>query len=71
MGSKNKPFVGDNCYASPEFMEAFFSNSQTDYFKADVFSFGITLVELILKEKITQNGVIWDMLQEGNSQKVF
>jgi len=52
-------------------MEAFFSNSRTNYFKADVFSFGVTLVELILKEKITQNGVIWDMLQEGNSQEVF
>ena len=67
-------FEGDSGYIAPEFFGQFSSNKKKNLdFKCDVFSLGLSIMEILCKIEVPQNGVLWKNIrsQSFNIPKEF
>jgi len=61
---------GDCRYLAPELLKDFPDNQIPDLTKADIFSFGATIYELMIGNDLPKNGVEWTDLRGGNLFKL-
>jgi len=54
-------FEGDSIYMAPEILAATKIKSLNE--KCDIFSLGLTIVEILFKIELPQNGVLWHQLR--------
>lgn len=57
-------YEGDCKYLAREVLEA--KNLSDFSQKADIFSLGLTILEILFKIDLPQNGIIWNKLRDGN-----
>ena len=63
-GEEDDDFEGDSIYLAMEVLE---SNSLKQIsFKSDVFSIGLSLIEIIFKVELPQSGNLWNYLRSGH-----
>ncbi len=57
-------FEGDSTYMAPEILEA--SKIKDLNEKCDIFSLGLTIIEILFKVELPQNGVLWRQMRSEN-----
>lgn len=57
---------GDSRYLAPELLKEFSEDHLPDLKKADIFSLGIFLFELLTRQSLPTNGPFWHHLRSGN-----
>lgn len=65
LGTTRKPIEGDSRYIAPELLQGHFSKSN------DIFSLGITILELSCNLELPANGVLWQQLRNSIFPKEF
>jgi serine/threonine protein kinase len=60
-------FEGDSGYIAPEFFgQCSSSKKRKINFKCDIFSLGLTIMELLSKIEVPQNGILWEKIRSPN-----
>lgn len=57
-------FEGDSTYMAPEILEATKIKELNE--KCDIFSLGLTIIEILFKVELPQNGVLWRQIRSEN-----
>lgn len=57
-------FEGDSTYMAPEILEATKIKDLNE--KCDIFSLGLTIIEILFKVELPQNGVLWRQIRSEN-----
>lgn len=57
-------FEGDSTYMAPEILEATKIKDIND--KCDIFSLGLTIIEILFKIELPQNGILWRQIRNIN-----
>lgn len=63
MGSDDDDFEGDTIYLAPEILK---SNSKEIGFKCDIFSLGLSIMEILFNVELPQTGVLWNAIRSEN-----
>lgn len=57
-------FEGDSTYMAPEILEATKIKDLNE--KCDIFSLGLTIIEILFKVELPQNGILWRQIRSEN-----